>query len=144
MSYHSTIFTGNANPRGLGAGDNFPWRAYSTDTVELQKVTNEMLKGKGYCSIGEDGKLGPATCGAVREMLKQHDVPNPPPATCQSFTAPRKPPCGGGGAPAPALQFEPIVPPKGPSLASIVMGGTIVLAVGVLGYAIAKKKGMIK
>jgi hypothetical protein len=65
----------------------YPWKAYSPDTLALQKSTNVALKSAGYCPISEDGKLGGGTCGALKTLGKAT------PPTCQAFTTPPKPPC---------------------------------------------------
>lgn len=146
--YTSTIFSSGVSPRGLGQLD-YPWRQFSENTRVLQVATNRALKAHGYCPIAEDGKLGPGTCGAVREMLDYVEGQFEPPGECEGFTVPRKPPCP-GAAPRPTigplLAHEPYMAlrKKPLSMSTMVMGGTVVLAVGVLGYAIAKKKGLIK
>ena len=75
---------GGAAPAPAGT---YPWKAYSADTLALQKSTNAALKSAGLCPIGEDGKLGGGTCGALKALGKAA------PSTCQSFTAPLTPPC---------------------------------------------------
>jgi hypothetical protein len=73
---------------GLGADPSYPWRAYSADTMALQKTTNAALRANGYVAISEDGKLGPATCGAVRTMCGTIAGGCTAPTTCQGFTEP--------------------------------------------------------
>ncbi len=70
--------------RGVGADPYYPWKEYSADTKALQQQTNVALAKDGYAPIDADGVLGPATCGAVREMIGNA------PTTCQSFTEPVK------------------------------------------------------
>ncbi len=139
--------------QGLGAGvlstgpigslgavaSNYPWKEYSADTKTLQELTNQALKAHGYCPINVDGKLGGATCGAVKTMLEiTGQTDQSPPATCQSFTAPTKGPCPGAAPP----------PPVGPGPATtkltmtggdkgttwLIVGG--VVAVGAIGAAL--------
>lgn len=71
----------------------YPWAAYSADTLALQRATNIALKQNGFCSINEDGKLGGQTCGA-RLALRSAIPGMSYPSTCQKFTAPKLPPCG--------------------------------------------------
>lgn len=120
----------------LGAAtSSYPWREYSADTVALQKAMNEALKANGYCPITPDGKLGPGTCGAVKEMLEiSGQTDQSPPSTCQSFTAPTKGPCGGGGTPAPPpgtqTKVTPLVKASGFDSGTlwIVAGGVVAVA----------------
>ena len=79
---------------GLGADPDYPWREYSADTKALQLATNDALRTNGYAPITADGKLGPATCGAVRVMCKITDTGCDAPPTCQDFAPPVK--AGGG------------------------------------------------
>lgn len=132
----------------LGASSaTYPWKEYSADTKALQQVTNEALKAHGYCPIGVDGKLGAATCGAVQKMLDlTGQSEQSPPSTCQSFTAPKKGPCGvstpAPAAPAPPATTAMTMTPRGKSGGTmwIVLGG--VVAVGAIGAAVYfSKKG---
>jgi hypothetical protein len=70
--------------RGVGQDPYYPWKEYSADTKALQEETNTALVKDGYAPIDADGVLGPATCGAVKEMIGEA------PGTCQSFTEPMK------------------------------------------------------
>lgn len=92
------ILSGNLLGIGsaLGEDPSYPWREYSADTKALQQATNEALRAHGYAPITEDGKLGPATCGAVRTMCGITDTGCSAPGTCQEFTGPSK--AGGGGS----------------------------------------------
>lgn len=131
--------------RGLGAGilstgpigslgftaEPYPWKEYSDDTLALQKATNEALKANGYCPIGTDGKLGAATCGAVKKMLEITGQTNQsPPATCQSFTAPTKGPCGGAAPPPPTTppKVTPLPVSASSSGTAWIVGGGLVAA----------------
>jgi hypothetical protein len=69
-------------------GPSFPWQQFSVDTESLQATINQALTEKGYCPIGIDGKLGPATCGASRTVIGSA------PGTCEDFADPKKAPCG--------------------------------------------------
>ncbi len=86
--YGGGVFDGNL--AGLGATGSYPWASYSADTLALQKSTNVALKDAAYCPVTEDGKLGPATCGARLQLTAVNagnavfDVPS----TCQSFKYP--------------------------------------------------------
>jgi hypothetical protein len=47
-----------------GLGDDFPWKAQSQETLQLQIETNEKLKTAGFCPIPVTGFLEGSTCGA--------------------------------------------------------------------------------
>lgn len=80
----------------LGQANDYPWMAYSAATKELQELLNEALEAHDYCPIKADGKLGAGTCGAIRRILEvTGQTDQLPPATCQSFTEPTRPPCPG-------------------------------------------------
>lgn len=81
---------------GLGEDPSYPWREYSADTKALQQATNEALVAHGYAPLTADGKLGPATCGAIRAMCEYVGPGCEAPGTCQDFTPPVK--AGGGGS----------------------------------------------
>lgn len=134
----------SAGPIGsLGADtSSYPWKSYSADTKALQDLTNQALKAHGYCPVNADGKLGPATCGAVKVMLEiTGQTDQSPPSTCQGFTAPSKQPC---------LTASPAPPPASASPAvttssMISLGGKsdtlwlvagAVVAVGAIGAAL--------
>lgn len=70
--------------------EQFPWGVYADSTKALQHDINNGLAFNGYCPIGEDGKLGPATCGASKLVL------GGAPAECKSFGFTPSA-CGGGG-----------------------------------------------
>ena len=69
----------------------------------LQQKINLILKPAGYIPIGEDGKCGAGTCGAVKE-IEEKLLPGfksnldyvTAPGLCPAFTAPRKGVSGGG------------------------------------------------
>ncbi len=104
VSGGGSLGTGSLGSLGASS-DDFPWKEYSSQTKELQAVANKILAKDGFCQISTDGKLGPATCGAVRYA----DI-GMMPENCQGETAPRRPPCGGGVAPAPP--GPPGLPPE--------------------------------
>ena len=143
------LSTGRLGSLGVSVslGDDavdFPWREESGKTTELQQVTNEVLREGGYCEVGVDGRLGPATCGAVRLAINELGIGGDwsPPSTCQSFTAPRRPPCGGGGgaaAPRPTTPLTPVTPARaaGGGTNWLLIGG--VVAAGAIGAAIYMK-----
>lgn len=141
---------GSAGLGSLGAtslGDDatdFPWREESSHTRELQQVINEALDDAGYCPITVDGKLGPATCGAMHFVAEYLEMEESPPSTCESFTAPQKKPCGGGGA---ALPTTPdfttraaLQPRSGSGGTNYLLIGGIVAAVAIGGAIVLKKK----
>lgn len=90
----------------LGGAGSYPWREYSGDTKELQEETNTDLRKFGYATIGEDGVLGPATCGAIKHLKTEHKVDTDWPDTCQGFAAPTKPLPPSSAAPRP-LPYAP-------------------------------------
>jgi hypothetical protein len=75
---------------GLGEDPSYPWAEYSADTKALQEETNQALIANGYAPITADGKLGKATCGAIRAMCATISPQCDAPATCQGFEAPTK------------------------------------------------------
>lgn len=122
---------------GVGASPTYPWGEYSPDTVALQKAVNQALVKNGYARIGEDGTLGPSTCGAIREIcgsVTDCEVPG----TCQSFTAPAR--AGGGGGSLPRSSSTPVVTGRiggGPNWALI---GGAVAAIAIGGALLVKAK----
>jgi hypothetical protein len=79
----------------------------------LQQRINAILKPAGYLPIGEDGKCGAGTCGAVKEIeeklqpgFKSNLDYIVAPGLCPAFTAPKKAVTGGGNFPSSA----PLVP----------------------------------
>lgn len=133
--------------KALGFGVSYPWKEYSEDTVQLQTLVNQSLKVNGYNQIGVDGKLGPGTCGAVKEMCDLAvakggsctvDVPD----TCQAFTKPTK--VGTTAPPPTPPKPGPVTP--GPATDQLTMGGRDkgttwlilggVVAVGAIGAAL--------
>lgn len=62
----------------------YPWNAYSTATLALQREANLKLQARGYQTLKADGVLGPGTCGAVKTMGMT------PPPTCKKFRTPTK------------------------------------------------------
>lgn len=126
---------------------DYPWREYSGETSVLQSLTNDALDANGYCKLTVDGKLGPATCGAVKKMLDITGADASPPSTCESFTSPSKKPCGGGYAPPTAPADELTVAPRtGAGMSGDTMwlvGGGLVaaLAIGTAFYVSKKKRG---
>ena len=119
------ILSGNAlRTRAVGQVDpTFPWREESPDTRAMQEELNEVLGAGGYNLLTEDGKLGPATCGAMREIYQATGESwAMPPGTCQSFTAPTLRGSGGGTR---APTVTPSLPPAegAPPVTRAGMGG---------------------
>ncbi len=138
--------------RGLGATASDP-------TVKLvQDSLNQILPGMGCHSIGADGKLGPETCGAIAHVLDNQSKLSVTPALihvqasgvpmlnrctsasyrCQAATTAAPPPSTTTAA------MPTYTPPRGMSTANKVMLGAGLIAVAVVGFAVAKKKGWIK
>jgi hypothetical protein len=59
--------------RSLGAvaAAQYPWHAFSQDTLDLQTVTNQALQAAGYCPVPSTGVLDGSLCGA-RNHLTVH------------------------------------------------------------------------
>lgn len=138
--------SGSLGGRALGATSQHPWREYSDATKQLQQTVNELLvkkTGDGpYCPIDADGKLGPATCGALWTVY-----PEMMPQTCKEQTAPKKPPCGGGSKPAPPPAPPPTetnpnssVLPASMSSDNMWLIGGAVAAMAAVGLAVVMKK----
>ena len=47
--------------------EDYPWREESEPTLVLQKELNAKLTADGFGPLVEDGKLGPRTCGALKQ-----------------------------------------------------------------------------
>jgi hypothetical protein len=119
-------------------------------TLQLQQAVNLLLRPQGYVALVEDGVLGAKTCGATKAFL-----PEKVPAGCSSkgFTAPVK-----AGAYVATTVVKPIVTVKPVTTSTTtsvttasmfsnmkwIVGGSIAIAVGLMGVAIAQKKGWIK
>lgn len=110
---------------GLGSdATDYPWKAVSEKTRELQKATNESLAKAGLCPLTVDGKLGGATCGARNHLSvhsekyfgQQMSFANP--STCEGHTAELKVPtpksqgCGGGGLTTVPSASPAVLPPS--------------------------------
>jgi hypothetical protein len=119
-------------------------------TLELQKAVNALLKPAGYVALVEDGVIGPKTCGAAKQFMADKV-----PVTCTSFTAPVK--VGAYVAPKTGGSTAVVVTPKtgGSSTTTVttasllsstkwVIGSSIAIALGLVGMAVAQKKGWIK
>jgi hypothetical protein len=79
---------GEKAEREQPVGPLYPWQQFSVHTEALQATINQALIEKGFCPIGVDGKLGPATCGASRAAIGSA------PDTCEDFDEPSRAPCG--------------------------------------------------
>jgi len=126
-----------------------------------QQSANQVLAEMGCRQIGVDGSLGPETCGAIQFILaNQGSVPvsgamvtvqtnqwltsmctKPPSYSCQAAA-----PSPATAAPPPAATLPGTTAASFASMSSadMVMWGTVLAAVGLVGYAVAKKKGWIK
>ena len=142
--------------RALGA---ITWRGDQSDAtvLGLQRSVNQVLRSKGCHSIGEDGKVGPETCEAILHAVSLYPTEtsgiastiNQVLGVCQQYTNYT---CqASSGQPAsssPVTQVSPeeldLEPTSRISTANMVMIGTGLAALVVVGYAIAKKKGLIK
>jgi hypothetical protein len=136
---------------GDAESESFPWKAFSANTKGVQNRLNPWLKSKGLCTIGSDGKLGPATCGAWKAAYSENaNITGgaPPAYTCQSFAAPTR--CGGGVVPGSGGGGGPVSPPTtrppltyGSSSSSsdaLWIGLGVAAAVAAVGYAVYTKK----
>jgi hypothetical protein len=125
-------------------------------TLELQNMLNTMLKPAGYITLDPDGKLGAKTCGAAKQF-----TPGLVPAECatKGYTAPTKASSGGGGgsgggsgggvivAATTVKAPTSIIPTTNAGMLSSakwLIGSSLAIALGLVGVAIAQKKGLIK
>lgn len=96
----------------------FPWLKVSVETKTQQQILNSFLAFKGYATITADGKVGPATCAAMKLAATIGGGHLAPFGTCQSFGTPPKcvkPPCP-TGAGVPSASAVVITPPPPISL----------------------------
>jgi hypothetical protein len=143
---------------GLGA---ITWKGDSPDASvrSMQSWINVVLRTHGCHSIGEDGKVGPETCGAGLYAVSgwpaevavddaARNTLNQVLGVCQQYSYSCK-----ATATRPATTSSPsqvtaedldLTPSRRISTSNMVMIGTGLAAVAVVGYAIAKKKGLIK
>jgi hypothetical protein len=139
----------------------YPWGSYSDATKKLQQEVNALGKKmvdtgvwQTYCHIDEDGKLGAGTCGALRAAGMA--TPN----TCQSFATDCKgTKTGKGGTVAKPTTTAVVTAPPAAlpevlpvdeswldrigGIGTLIMGGAVAAALGIVGLAVAKKKGLI-
>lgn len=123
----------------------------------MQDSLNQVLAGAKCRGIGADGKLGPETCGAmsyVANNLKKF-TPTPQllyiqgnaPSLFGRCTSGSYQCQAGAAAPAPAVTTAAAppmpLPRRGMSTSNMVMLGSGLIAVAVVGFAVAKKKGWI-
>jgi hypothetical protein len=134
----------------LGATTGYPWGEVSADTRSVQYEVNKFLSQLGYNAIGTDGKLGPATCGAVKAVIGANVAGASSGflvgvyPTCQSYTAPTKKGSGGGGGgggglPKPDIDTANMYGDKGMSDTMWIVLGTVAAA-GAVGAALYFKK----
>lgn len=149
----------------MSTSTQYPWGVYSEATAALQRRINsegeKIAKASNkpsYCQVKVDGKLGQGTCGAARNLgiatpgtCKSYatgcvgtliDVQTQKPA---SYQPPQPKPTPSGPAPvAPTTtDVDAYVPPKEFPWAEVLIGTSVVAALGVIGAAVAKKKGWI-
>jgi hypothetical protein len=140
----------------------YPWGTYSSSTKLLQQQANAfgakmVADGKwgSYCRLNDDGKLGAGTCGALRAAGLAT------PTTCQSYATDCRGTITGGATTTtrrtttvtqPTRTTTPEVLPvydeeslldKLGGATTVIMGSAIAIALGIVGFAIAKKKGLI-
>jgi len=136
-----------------------------------QSSANTFLTGAINCRpIGVDGKLGPETCGAIKYLMELVPPANASSSAMAAYSIVQanawlldlctKPPSYSCLARAPVATPAPTSPSSASaaaasaassarsrasmSSADMVMWGTVLAAVGLVGYAVAKKKGWIK
>jgi len=93
-------------PASVRECGSYPWRMYSSCTKKIQvEAINPLLREDGYHTISEDGKLGPATCGAMALYDSAHWAP-----ACldheSEWVAPTR--ASGGSSTSPTLQADVI------------------------------------
>lgn len=124
---------------------DYPWMVENEGTRGLQQELNFLI-GKyelEYCVIGEDGKLGPTTCGLAKHMNENTEVPTIVPETCEAFATPAmcradEPPAA-EPPPAPPITFAK-PPERGISKASMwAIGGVVAALVIGGGYYLTKR-----
>jgi hypothetical protein len=117
-------------------------------TLDLQKALNAILKPAGYVALTEDGQLGAKTCGAAKQFMTDKV-----PSTCTSFTAPVKAGSSSTVAYVAPVTVKPVTTTSTTTTlttasmfasAKWLIGGSIAIAVGLVGVAVAQKKGWIK
>lgn len=122
-----------AMQKGLVAGaaptTQYPWAQYSAATLALQKQLNSLLRAKGLCPVGEDGKLGAGTCSAAKMF-------GTAPSTCQSFSAVRS--CTATTQALPPVTPANVTASKIKSRNMMYVAG---VAVAVFAFVLLRKKG---
>lgn len=120
-----------------------PWGVLDDRTTDLQRRLNVQLEAMGFNTIPVDGKLGPATCGAMKFAKDEWGMDELTTfgKNCQSFLLPTKkaaPPPPVATGPAPSSLPRPSSS-SGFSQATVV-GGLIAAGVVAALYAANKKK----
>ena len=166
--YVGGVFDGNlsgapslGSPQAKTLGDitatasdqaNYPYGKYSAQTLQIQNSLNQKLLKYGFCPIIADGKLGPATCGAVLSVGGlDPGAPVSYPTTCQDTKFPNQSSAGCGTGPAVPTASKPTTAAMTPVTSSLpilssntkkVLGflGGGLLAVGAV-YYIKKRRG---
>ena len=110
------------------------------DILTLQKTLNTMLVPAGYTKLVEDGVLGMKTCGAAREFM-----PGVVPAECatKGYTAPTKAGAKTVSSVSTSVSTVPATTTTSMSLISStkwIIGSSIAIGLGLVGFAVAKKK----
>jgi hypothetical protein len=120
-------------------------------TLDLQKLVNAFMVPLGYTKLTEDGVLGKKTCGATRKFY-----PDKVPSQCSTvgFTDPVK-----GGTSSSTVTTVAVKVPTPTTTTSTttslttasmlsstkwLIGSSIAIALGMVGVAVAQKKGWIK
>lgn len=98
---------------GTRTTEDYPWMTKSPETGTLQANVNALLPKYGFCLIGTDGKLGPATCGAAQTLYDLGETDLYVPDTCQNFTAPAR--CAG-------TPVKPVTPTCDPATQELIEG----------------------
>ena len=145
------------------SASQYPWGVVSEATRRLQQQANAfgskmVTDGKwgSYCRLVEDGKLGSGTCGALRAA----GLATPP--TCQSYATDCRGTITGGATTSagrtttvtqpvrtttpevlPVLSEEESLLDKLGGATTVIMGSAIAIALGIVGFAVAKKKGLL-
>ena len=130
---------------------NYPYGKYSAQTLQIQNSLNQKLVKYGFCPIIADGKLGPATCGAVLSVGGlDPGAPVSYPTTCQDTKFPNQASGGCGTGPvapaskpttaamAPVTSSLPILSSNTKKALGFLGGG--LLAIGAV-YYIKKRRG---
>jgi hypothetical protein len=124
------------NDAGASACNRLPWMTGRPETVTLQFALNKILEPDGFCTMKQDGKLGPTTCAGAKKVIGAQnaqrlgcyqygtlkvcaaaspDEPLSPPVVPSPAPAPAPSPAPAPAPPATAEDPTPVMPTPAPS-----------------------------